>query len=73
MQVAQAVVGSGSDTNPSMVMSVRLEKPFTVLSVVIVVAFLLQSFKASQTWNIYLVIAESLPCEGSSSSGYLGS
>lgn len=38
MQVVQAVVGSGSDTNPSMVMmSVGWEKPFTALSVVVVV------------------------------------
>lgn len=38
VQVVQAVVGSGSDTNPSMVMmSVGWEKPFTALSVVVVV------------------------------------
>ena len=36
VQVAQAIFGSGSDTNHSMVMSVRWEKPFTVLSVVVV-------------------------------------
>lgn len=37
VQFVQAIVGLDSDTISSTVMSVRCEKPFTVLSVIIVV------------------------------------
>lgn len=54
-------------------MSVRCEKPFAVLSVIVVVVVVsLQPFKTSQSWRSF-VTAESIPGGRSSKNGHSGS